>query len=96
MPTSRDVPNPAALKLPLNSPLYIGNTVEYAGFAVNNPQATREGVTYEQHGQFFSLTAKEGNPDWFNVYTAHDENAEILGDITKAFVARGGGFKPAV
>jgi len=96
MPTSRDVPNPAALKLPLNSPLYIGNTVEYAGFAVNNPRATREGVTYEQHGQFFSLTAKEGNPDWFNVYTAHNENAEILGDITKAFVARGSGFKPAV
>jgi hypothetical protein len=40
MPTSRIPPNVAALKLPLNSPLYIGNTVEYAGFAVNNPNAT--------------------------------------------------------
>lgn len=96
MPTSRNVPNPAALKLPLNSPLYIGNTVEYAGFAVNNPQALREGVTYEEHGKNFDLTSKDMNPDWFEVYTAHGENAELLRDITKAFVVLGKGFKPAV
>lgn len=89
MPTSRIPPNVAALKLPLNSPLYIGNTVEYAGFAINNPNATRQGKTYEEHGQVFKLTAKARNPDWFNVYTAHNENAEILKDLSKAFVGRG-------
>ena len=96
MSKARATPNPAALKLPLNSPLYIGNTVEYAGFVVNNPRALREGVTYEEHGNFFSLTAKNKNPDWFKVYTAHGENADLLRDITKAFVALGKGFKPAV
>jgi hypothetical protein len=89
--TRRDTSPPAALKLPLDSPLYIGNTVEYAGFAVNNPLAIREGVTYEEHGQRFQLTAKYQNPDWFKVYT---ETEEILGDISNVFVARG--FKRAV
>ena len=28
-----------ALKIPINSPLYIGNLADYAGYAVNNPQA---------------------------------------------------------
>lgn len=89
LPASRNPPNVVALKLPLNSPLYIGNTVEYAGFAVNNPNATRQGKTYEEHGQMFKLTAKGRNPDWFNIYTAHNENADILKDLGKAFVGRG-------
>ena len=89
--TVRDTSPPAALKLPLNSPLYIGNTVEYAGFAVNNPQATRNGVTYAEHGKRFQLTAKFQNPDWFNVYTASEE---LLGDLSDVFVARG--FKRTV
>jgi hypothetical protein len=93
-PGSRSEVKPAiALKLPLDSPLYIGNTVEYAGFAVNNPAATIGGKTYaDQRGR----TSKGKNPDWFKVYTAHEENAEIFNDITKAFVALGKGFKPAV
>ena len=93
MPTSKVPPNVVALKLPLNSPLYIGNTVEYAGFAVNNPDATINGRTYaEQRGR----TSAGGNADWFKVYTTHGENAEIFNHITQAFVARGSGFKPAV
>lgn len=89
--TARNTSPPAALKLPLNSPLYIGNTVEYAGFAINNPLAKKGGVTYEEHGQKFKLTARGQNPDWFKVYT---ETNEILGDITDVFVAAG--FKRAV
>ena len=89
MPTSKNLPNVVALKLPLGSSLYIGNTVKYAGFAVNNPNATLDGKTYEEHGQLFKLTAKARNPDWFNVYTAHSQSAEILSDLTKAFTGRG-------
>ena len=93
-PGSRNEVKPAvALKLPLDSPLYIGNTVEYAGFAVNNPAATIDGKTYaDQRGR----TSKDERPDWFDVYTAHGENADLLRDITKAFVGLGKGFKPAV
>ena len=89
MPRSKNQPSVVALRLPLNSPLYIGNVAAYAGFAVNNPDATLGGKTYKEHGKKFKLTAVNRNPNWFNVYTAHNENAEILSDLTKAFVGRG-------
>ena len=92
MPRSKNQPNVVALRLPLNSPLYIGNVAAYAGFAVNNPNAKLRGDTYADHGRKYKLTAVNRNPNWFNVYTAHDENAEIIRDLTKAFVGRG--FRP--
>lgn len=90
--TARLAEKPAPLELSLARPLYIGNSAAYAGYAVNNPAATLNSPTgpktYEQHGQMYKLTAKDSNPDWYQVYT---QAGFLLNDITKAF--RSVGFR---
>ena len=78
----------AAMKFPLAQSMYVGNSVSYAGFAVNRPNATvprKDGrdVTYEQHKEDgYKLTAKNQNPNWYKVYT---QSGGLLGDLDKAF-----------
>ena len=80
----------SSMKFALAQPMYVGNSASYAGFAVNRPNATvprRDGrnVTYAQHKKDgFKLTAKNQNPDWYNVYT---KSGGLLGDLDKAFKA---------
>ena len=81
----------AALVIGIDSPLYIGNSISYAGFAVNNPGATvsREGgktATYEEHKNRdrFKLTSKNQDPDWYKVYTV---NGGLFHDLDKAFAS---------
>lgn len=90
-PSKSDPVTVSSLRFPINRPMYIGNSTSYAGFAVNNPNATvpRRGgrtATYEQHKNRdgFNLTAKNKNPDWYKVYT---ESGGLLGDLDRAFKA---------
>ena len=93
MPPKANNPRPTskvpALVIGIDSPLYIGNSIAYAGFAVNNPGATvsrKRGktATYEEHKNRdgFRLTSKNQNPDWYKVYT---QSGGLLGDLDKAF-----------
>lgn len=99
IPARTTVPKPSknspvtvsSLRFPIKSPMYVGNSTSYAGFAVNNPNATvpRRGggtATYEQHKNRdgFQLTSKNQNPDWYKVYT---QSGGVLGDLDKAFKA---------
>tara|TARA_B100001094_G_C17995569_1_gene702491 strand:- start:55 stop:543 length:489 start_codon:yes stop_codon:yes gene_type:complete len=79
-----------ALKLPIDSPLYIGNSVAYAGFAVNNPgavvyrgNATR---TYREHKEVDKrkLTSRNQDPDWYVVYT---ETKGLIADLDRGFAS---------
>ena len=94
-PTSTPKPKPtdlvtvSSLRFPIERPMYIGNSASYAGFAVNNPSATvprRDGtpVTYEKHGEKYKLTAKDQNPNWYNVYT---KSGGLFADLDKVFRA---------
>jgi hypothetical protein len=80
----------SALVIGIDSPLYIGNSIAYAGFAVNNPGATvsrSDGtrVTYAEHKERgFKLTSRGQNPDWYKVYT---QSGGLFGDLDKAFKA---------
>tara|TARA_R100000234_G_scaffold92768_1_gene61032 strand:+ start:793 stop:1416 length:624 start_codon:yes stop_codon:yes gene_type:complete len=76
----------------LKSDLYIGNEAKYAGFAVNRPNAKMPDiqgnpVTYEQHGKEHRLSSKDSNPNWYKVYTEH--NQFLKTDITKGFLSAG-------
>jgi|TARA_Y100000033_G_C2691177_1_gene83809 hypothetical protein len=79
------------LRLSIGQTLYIGNSVSYAGFAVNNPNATvtrPDGTktTYENHAMRARITPPSKNPDWYKVYTA---SGGLFDDLTKAFRAAG-------
>jgi len=85
-PTARQIKNPRVPNVTLNQALYVGNRAKYAGFAINAPGQTRpsisgEPVTYEKHGEDFTLTARKG-PNWYNIYT---KGGFINKDISKAF-----------
>lgn len=99
IPARTTVPKPSknspvtvsSLRFPIKNPMYVGNSTSYAGFAVNNPNATvpRRGggtATYEQHKNRdgFQLTSENQNPDWYKVYT---QSGGVLGDLDKAFKA---------
>ena len=99
IPARTTVPKPSknspvtvsSLRFPIKSPMYVGNSTSYAGFAVNNPNATvpRRGggtATYEQHKNRdgFQLTSKNQNPDWYKVYTV---NGGLFHDLDKAFAS---------
>ena len=87
----------SALVIGIDSPLYIGNSIAYAGFAINNPNAKvrrpeygNVAVTYRQHKEGteqtpeFNLTSKNQDPDWYKVYT---QSGGLFGDLDKAFKA---------
>ena len=85
------------LTVPINSPLYIGNSVSYAGFAVGRPGSRlyrpldqrgdtgKEMVNYKEHqtdGR--RLTSLNQRPDWYDVYT-RSENGGLLDTLDEAF-----------
>ena len=80
----------AALRIPIDSPLYIGNSVSYAGFAVGNENAkvyrpeTGKYVNYREHGETNDLTSRGGRPDWYELYTTA-ENGGLLDTLDQAF-----------
>mgnify|MGYP001270650382 FL=1 len=101
IPPEKGSPRPSskvpALVVDVNSPLYIGNSVAYAGFAVNNPGAVvgrpefdNATVTYKQHKTGtdktpkFKLTSKGQDPDWYKVYTL---NGGLFRDLDKGFAS---------
>ena len=101
MPPKANNPRPAskvpALVIGIDSPLYIGNSIAYAGFAINNPnakvrrpEADNVAVTYREHKEGtektrkHKLTSKNQNPDWYKVYTV---NGGLFHDLDKAFAS---------
>ena len=72
---------PAVLKVPYGSPLYIGNKVQYAGFAINAPGQTIRGRTYEQHARE-SKQFTATSVDWYEQYT---KGGKIMDDLTEGF-----------
>jgi|TARA_R100000081_G_scaffold85589_1_gene54692 hypothetical protein len=76
----------------LGNDVYIGNEAKYAGFAVNRPNAKMPDiqgnpVTYEEHGKEHKLSSRDRNPNWYKVYTEH--NQFLKTDITKGFLSAG-------
>ena len=76
----------------LGNDVYIGNESKYAGFAVNRPNAKMPSiqgdlVTYEEHGKKHKLSSRNRNPNWYKVYTEHNEF--LKADITKGFLSAG-------
>ena len=91
MPSARNLQKRPALRIPINSPLYIGNLADYAGYAVNNPQAKlpdSEGVpnTYGQTRPPQRSTAEAG-PRWYKIYTETNRDAGLFLDLDKAFAS---------
>jgi len=73
--TNRKLPKRQKPKsVSLDKTLYIGNEAEYAGFAVNNPQAKApvgdpKGVTYFEHSTLVkAITPPSQSPDWYKIY----------------------------
>ena len=79
----------AALRLPIDSPLYIGNAADYAGYAVNNPQAKKQGKTYEEArtGKKALRMTAEGGPRWYKIYTETSRDTGLFLDLDKAFAS---------
>lgn len=86
MPTSRNYSKKPALRVPIDSPLYIGNSADYAGYAVNNPQAKKDGKTYGEARPPLQITAKAG-VDWYKVYTKGGEGSGLFRDLDKGFAS---------
>lgn len=98
LPTDRpSFSEPPALRVPATSPLYIGNSVSYAGFAVGRDEARlyrppsqrrrsdKERVNYKEHKQDgYKLTSKNKRPDWYDIYT-QAENGGLLDTLDEAF-----------
>jgi hypothetical protein len=87
MPTARTFSIPPVLRLSIDSTLYIGNAADYAGYAVNNPQAKREGKTYEQArtGKGALTTTAEDGPRWYKIYTETSRDTGLFLDLDIAF-----------
>lgn len=90
MPTARTFSIPPVLRVSIDSPLYIGNAADYAGYAVNNPQAKLvdrvDGVpkTYGQTRPPQRSTAKPG-PRWYKIYTETSRDTGLFLDLDIAF-----------
>jgi hypothetical protein len=89
MPTARNFSRRPVLKVPINSPLYIGNLADYAGYAVNNPKAKLpddEGVprTYGETRPPERSTAESG-PRWYKIYTETSRDTGLFLDLDIAF-----------
>ena len=89
LPSARNFQKRPALKIPINSPLYIGNLADYAGYAVNNPQAKLEGKTYEQArtGEKALRTTAPNGPRWYKIYTETSRDTGLFHDLDKAFAS---------
>jgi len=87
MPTDRNFSIPPVLKVSIDSPLYIGNAADYAGYAVNNPQAKRQGKTYEEArtGKGALTTTAEDGPRWYKIYTETSRDTGLFLDLDIAF-----------
>ena len=87
MPTARTFSIPPVLRVPIDSPLYIGNAADYAGYAVNNPQAKRQGKTYEEArtGKRALTTTAEDGPRWYKIYTETNRDTGLFLDLDIAF-----------
>lgn len=79
--TAKTPREPSILKVPYNSPLFIGNKVQYAGFAINAPGQTMRGRTYEQHARA-SKEFTATSVDWYEQYTL---GGKIMDDLTEGF-----------
>ena len=91
LPNARNLTKLPVLRLPIDSPLYIGNAADYAGYAVNNPQAKlpdSEGVpkTYGETRPPQRSTAKPG-PNWYKIYTETSRDTGLFLDLDKAFAS---------
>jgi hypothetical protein len=72
---------PSILKVPYSSTLFIGNKVQYAGFAINASGQTIRGRTYEQHARA-SKQFTATSVDWYEQYT---NGGKIMDDLTEGF-----------
>tara|TARA_R100000654_G_scaffold20010_1_gene40540 strand:+ start:867 stop:1346 length:480 start_codon:yes stop_codon:yes gene_type:complete len=79
--TAKVPKEPVVLRVPRNSPLYIGNKVQYAGFAINAPGQLIRGLTYEQHAKA-SKQFTATSVDWYEQYT---KGGKIMDDLTEGF-----------
>ena len=89
LPSARNLTKLPVLRLPIDSPLYIGNAADYAGYAVNNPQAKKQGKTYEEARtgeNALRMTAKDG-PRWYKIYTETSRDTGLFHDLDKAFAS---------
>ena len=89
LPNARNLTKLPVLRLPIDSPLYIGNAADYAGYAVNNPQAKKQGKTYEEARtgeNALRMTAKDG-PRWYKIYTETSRDTGLFHDLDKAFAS---------
>ena len=90
LPSAKNLTKLPALRLPVDSPLYIGNAADYAGYAVNNPQAKKQGKTYEEARtgeNALRITAKDGQPRWYKIYTETSRDTGLFHDLDKAFTS---------
>ena len=78
--TARLPQKPSVLRVPIDSPLYIGNESTYAGFGVNAPGQRIRGRTYAEHAEVYKITAV--SVDWYKQYT---ETKLIFNDLDKGF-----------
>ena len=86
LPNARSFQKRPALRVPINSPLYIGNLADYAGYAVNNPQAKLDGKTYGEARPPLRSTAPNG-PRWYKIYTETSRDTGLFLDLDKAFAS---------
>ncbi len=98
VPATRVPTRAGKITVPFGSPVYIGNKVEYAGFAVNNPSSklpNEEGelVTYAQHIQgppakkSTVSDAISNKPRWWPIYLKHE--SFLPSDIDRGFSKAG-------
>tara|TARA_R100001082_G_scaffold16413_1_gene8296 strand:+ start:1496 stop:1987 length:492 start_codon:yes stop_codon:yes gene_type:complete len=95
VPATRVPTRAGKITVPFGSPVYIGNKVEYAGFAVNNPSSklpNEEGelVTYAQHLQTKKSTVSDdipNKPRWWPIYLKH--KSFLPADMDKGFSKAG-------
>lgn len=76
----------SALKISIDSPLYIGNAAKYAAYAVNDPNAKINGETYQGTRPPQRTTAPSG-VRWYEIYTVTSRDTGLFLDLDKAFKA---------
>lgn len=79
---------PEVLRIPIDSPLYIGNESTYSAFASNTGGTIMRGpndaITYAKHAERvnYNITTENKIVDWFNQYWA---TGRIVDDLDKGF-----------
>jgi hypothetical protein len=91
LPSGKKPPRPdfsptPALKVSIDSPLYIGNAAKYAGYAVNDSGAKIGGQTYGEARPPKITTAPSG-VRWYEVYTVTNRDTGLFLDLDKAFAS---------